>query len=70
VSGVATATLKLLEGSVDRRPKEVLLEARELGANLVDKLVSLFSNLFIFGFDLCLFGLIQSLPYLLGLWEL
>jgi hypothetical protein len=70
VSGVSAATLKLFEGSVDRGAEEVLFEAGELGANLVDDLVSLFSNLFILCLYLRLFGLIKGFAYLLGLRKL
>ena len=70
MSGVAAATLKLFEGSVDRGAEEVLFEAGELGANLVHDLVSLFSNLFILCLNLRLFGLIKGFAYLLGLRQL
>ena len=70
MSGVSAATLKLFEGSVDRCAEEVLFEAGELGANLVDYFVSLFSNLFILRLHFRLLSLIHRLPYLLGLREL
>ena len=70
MSGVSAATLKLFEGSVDRGAEEVLFEAGELGANLVDDFVSLFSNLFILRLNLCLLGLIKGFAYLLGLRKL
>ena len=70
MSGVTFATLKLFQGSIDRSSKKILFEAGELGANLVDDLVSLFSNLFILCLYLRLFGLIKGFAYLLGLREL
>ena len=70
MSGVAFATLKLFQGSIDRGTKEILFEAGKLGANLVDDLVSLFSNLFILRLNLRLFGLIKGFAYLLGLRKL
>ena len=70
MSGVAFATLKLFQGSIDRGSKEILFEAGELGANLVDDLVSLFSNLFILRLHLSLLGLIKGFAYLLSLREL
>lgn len=68
--GVATATLELFEGSVDRRAEEVLLEAGELGAYLVNNLVSLFSNLLVLRLHLRLLGLVEGLSDLLRLRQL
>lgn len=70
MSGVAFAGLELFECAVDGRPEEILLEAGELGANLINNLVSLLSNLLILRLDLSLFRLAQLLAYLLRLWEL
>lgn len=69
--GVAAAgRLQLFQRSVDRRAQEVLLEAGELGTDLFNNLVSLFSNLLVLRLHLCLLGLVERLADLLRLRQL